>query len=140
MSAMLAGVFAVPAGIYLAGRTRIALAFIMAMIVFMPLFVFLPKLIQRGMQVDAQAVVEAFGKNEHVMRVIWALSVAIIELVITKVLDPGVAQQVVGGLTTRGCESLENGNSSLLTRPFDATLWGLGSPMVSGLWRNCYRH
>ena len=48
MSAMLAGVFAVPAGCYLAGRTGIALAFILAMIVFMPLFVFLPKLIQRG--------------------------------------------------------------------------------------------
>jgi hypothetical protein len=31
-------VFAFPAGIYLAGRTGIALAFIMAMIVFMPLF------------------------------------------------------------------------------------------------------
>ena len=37
------------------------------MIVFMPLFVFLPKLIQRGMQV----VVDAFGKNEHVMQVCW---------------------------------------------------------------------
>ena len=34
----MAGVFAVPAGIYLAGRTGIALAFIAAMIVFMPLF------------------------------------------------------------------------------------------------------
>ena len=64
-------VFAVPAGIYLAGRTGIALAFIVAMIVFMPLFVFLPKLIQQGMQVDAQAVVDAFGKNAQEMTVIW---------------------------------------------------------------------
>ena len=72
MSAMLAGVFAVPAGCYLTGRIGIALAFILAMIVFMPLFVFLPKLIQRGIQADAQAVVDAFGKNEHVMRVCWA--------------------------------------------------------------------
>jgi len=102
MAAMLAGVFAVPAGIYLAGRTGIALAFILAMVVFIPLFVFLPKLIQRGMQADAQAVVEAFGKNEHVMRVIWALAIAVAGLVITKVLDPGVAQQVVGILTTGG--------------------------------------
>ena len=92
--------FAVPAGIYLAGRTRIALAFIMAMIVFMPLFVFLPKLIQRGMQVDAQAVVEAFGKNEHVMRVCWMVSIAIARLAITKALDPGVAQEVVGVITS----------------------------------------
>ena len=41
-----------PAGIYLAGRTGIALAFIVTMIVFLPLFVFLPKLIQSGVQVN----------------------------------------------------------------------------------------
>jgi len=80
MAAMLAGMFAVPAGIYLAGRTWIALAFILAMIVFMLLFVFLPKLIQQGMQADAQAeaqaVVDAFGKNEQVMWVCRALVVA----------------------------------------------------------------
>ena len=70
------------------------------MIVFMPLFVFLPKLIQRGMQADAHAVIEAFGKNEQVMKVIWALVIAMTGLVITKVLDPGAAQQVVGVLTT----------------------------------------
>ncbi|MDD5188553.1 MAG: hypothetical protein PHF57_10150 [Methanoregula sp.] len=58
---MLAGVLAVPAGCYLAGRTWIALALIGAMIVFMPLFVFLPILIQREIQVDAHAVIEAFG-------------------------------------------------------------------------------
>ena len=103
-AAVLAVVFAVPAGIYLAGRTGIALAFILAMIVFMSLFVFLPKLIQRGMQADAQAMVEAFGKNEQVMKVIWTLVVAMTALVITKVLDPGMAQEVVGVLTTGGCE------------------------------------
>ncbi|MCX6696066.1 MAG: hypothetical protein NTV84_00590 [Methanoregula sp.] len=58
----------------------------------------------RGMQADAQAVIEAFGKNEHVMKVIWALVVTIKGLVITKVLDPGMAQEVVGVLTTGGCE------------------------------------
>ena len=51
------------------------------------------------MQADAQVVVEAFGKNEHVMKVIWALLIAIAGLVITNVLGPGVAQQVVGVLT-----------------------------------------
>jgi len=100
MASILAGTFAVPAGIYLAGRTGIALAFILSMIVFMPLFVFLPKLIQRGMQADAQAVIDAFGKNEQVMKVIWALFIAITGLVITKVLDPGMAQEVVGVMTT----------------------------------------
>ena len=70
------------------------------MIVFMSLFVFLPKLIQRGMQADAKAVVDAFGKNEQVVKVIWALVIAITGLMITKVLDPGMAQQVVGVLAT----------------------------------------
>ena len=62
----------------------------------------LPKLIQRWMQADADAVVEAIGKNEHVMKVMWALVIAMTGLVITKVLDPGMAQQVVGVITTGG--------------------------------------
>ena len=100
MAAILAGTFAVPAGIYLTGRTGIALAFIVAMIVFMPLFVFLPKLIQRGMQADAQAVVEVFGTNEHVMRVSGALAITMVGPVNTKVLDPVAAQQVIGTITS----------------------------------------
>ena len=41
-----------------------------------------------------------FGKNEQVMRVCWALVIAIVGLVITKVLNPVAAQQVVGVMTT----------------------------------------
>jgi hypothetical protein len=54
------------------------------------------------MQADAQAVIDAFGRNEQVMKVIWALVIAMTGLVITKVLDPGMAQQVIGMLTTGG--------------------------------------
>jgi hypothetical protein len=72
----------------------------MAMIVFMPLFRVPADTDPAGMQVDAHAVVEAFGNNELVMRVCWVLVVAIAGMVITKVLDPGVAQQAVGVLTT----------------------------------------
>jgi len=46
MKAILASGFKVPAGCDLASKTMIALALIQAMIVFMPLFVFLPTLIQ----------------------------------------------------------------------------------------------
>jgi hypothetical protein len=50
-------------------------------------------------------VIEDFGKkNEHVMQVIWALAIAIIGLVITKGLDPCMAQQVVGALMMGGYE------------------------------------
>jgi len=52
------------------------------------------------MQVDAQAVIEKFGKNKHVMRLIWSLSAGIIGRVVTQVLDPMVVQQVVGMITS----------------------------------------
>ena len=60
-----------PAGSYLAGRTGIALAFILAMIVFVPLFRVPAETDPAG---DAGGCrcggVEAFGKNEQVMKVI----------------------------------------------------------------------
>ena len=69
MAAILAGMFAVPAGIYLAGRTGIALTFIGAMLVFMPLFRVHAEIDPAGDEADALAVIDAFGKNEQVMRV-----------------------------------------------------------------------
>jgi hypothetical protein len=40
-AAILAGVFAAPVGVYMAGRTDMSLAFIGAAVLFLPLFVFL---------------------------------------------------------------------------------------------------
>ncbi len=102
MAAILAGVFAVPLGIFMAGRTEITLAFIGAAVLFLPLFVFLPKLIQRAMKADAAAVIEAFGKNEQVKKVFWTLFISMAGLFVAQVLDPGMAQQVVGVLMGMG--------------------------------------
>jgi hypothetical protein len=102
MASMLAGVFAVPVGIFLAGRAEITLAFIGAAVLFLPLFVFMPKLIQRAMKADADAAIEAFGKNEQVKRVFWALFIAMAGLVLARVVDPVTAQQVVGMITGMG--------------------------------------
>jgi hypothetical protein len=102
MAAILAGVFAVPLGIFMAGRTEISLAFIGAAVLFLPLFVFLPKLIQRAMKADADAVIEAFGKNEQVKKVFWTLFISMAGLVLAQVLDPGMAEQVVGMITGMG--------------------------------------
>ena len=99
MAAILAGIFAVPLGIFLAGRTEIALAFIGAAVLFLPLFVFLPKLIQRAMKTDAEAIIEAFGKNEQVKKVFWTLFVAMAGLVLARVVDPVTAHQIVTLLT-----------------------------------------
>jgi hypothetical protein len=102
MAAMMAGVFAVPLGIFLAGRAEITLAFIGAAVLFLPLFVFLPKLIQRGLHADVDVVIEAFGKNEQVKRVFWTLFVAMAGLVLARVVDPVTAQQIVMMITGVG--------------------------------------
>ena len=102
MAAILAGIFAVPLGIWLAGRAEFTLAFIGAAVLFLPLFVFLPKLIRRAMKVDADAIILAFGKNEQVKKVFWTLFVAIAGLVLAQVADPVTAQQVVGMVTGMG--------------------------------------
>ena len=102
MASMLAGVFAVPVGIFLAGRAEITLAFTGAAVLFLPLFVFLPKLMQQAMKADADAAIEAFGKNEQVKRVFWTLFVAMAGLVLARVVDPGTAQQVMGMMTGMG--------------------------------------
>ena len=99
MAALLAGMFAVPLGIFLAGRAEIMFAFIGAAVFFLPLFVFLPKLIQRAMKADVDIVIEAFGKNEQVRKVFWTLFVAMVGLVLAQVVDPVTAQQVVAMIT-----------------------------------------
>jgi len=100
MAAVLAGTFAVPAGIFLAGKAEITLAFIGAAVVFLPLFVFLPKLIQRTRKADVDSVVDAFGKNEQVKKVFWAVFAAVFGLVLTKILDPATARQIIGIITS----------------------------------------
>ena len=102
MAAILAGVFAVPLGIFMAGRTEITLAFIGAAVLFLPLFVFLPKLIQQAMKADTDAAIEAFGKNEQVKKVFWTLFISMTGLVLAQVLDPATAQQIVGMITGMG--------------------------------------
>jgi hypothetical protein len=102
MAAILAGVFAVPLGIFMAGRTEISLAFIGAAVLFLPLFVFLPKLIQQAMKADTDAAIEAFGKNEQVKKVFWTLFISMAGLVLAQVLDPVTAQQIVGMITGIG--------------------------------------
>ena len=96
MAALLAGTFAIPAGIFLTGRTEITLAFTGAAILFLPLFVFLPKLIRRAMKAEADATIAAFGKNEQIKKVFWALFAAMAGLVLARVLDPATVQQIVG--------------------------------------------
>jgi hypothetical protein len=47
-------------------------------------------------------VIEAFGKNEQVKKVFWALFVAMAGLVMARFVDPVTAQKVVGVITGMG--------------------------------------
>ena len=96
LASILAGIFAVPIGIFLAGRGEIALAFTGAAVCFLPLFVFLPKMIRWAMRADADAVIEAFGKNEQVRKIFWALFAALAGIVLAQVIDPEMARGIVG--------------------------------------------
>lgn len=62
----------------------------------------MPKLIQCAMKADADTVIDAFGKNEQVKKVFWALFAAMAGLMAAQVLDPVTAQQVVGIITGMG--------------------------------------
>jgi len=102
LAAVLAGVFAVPLGIFLAEKTGIALAFTGAAVCFLPLFVFLPKIIRWMMKADTDAAIEAFGKNEHVRKVFWTLFAAIAGLLLMQVFDSETARQIVGIIAGTG--------------------------------------
>ena len=102
MATVLAGTFAVPLGIFLAQRAEVTLAFIGAAVLFLPLFVFLPKVIQRGMKADTNAVIDAFGKNEQVKKVFWTVFVAMSGLVLARVVDPVTAQQIIRAIMGMG--------------------------------------
>jgi hypothetical protein len=102
MAAVLAGTFAVPVGVFLAGKAGITLAFIGAAVLFLPLFVFMPKLIQRGMKADPGMVIGAFGRNEQVKKVFWTVFIAMAGLVMARVVDPETAHAVVGAMLGTG--------------------------------------
>ena len=98
MAALLAANIAVPAFLWFAGVTVLPLAFIGAAVLFLPLFVFLPKIIRYALAADTDAVLEAFGKNEQVRKVFWAVFAALAGLVLAQVLDPQAAQAILAAI------------------------------------------
>jgi F0F1-type ATP synthase assembly protein I len=96
MASILAGSIAVPAGFWFATITALQFAVIGAAVLYLPLFVFLPRLVRYAMKADSDAVLDAFGKNEQVKKVFWTFFIATAGLVLAQVLDPAAAQQIVG--------------------------------------------
>jgi hypothetical protein len=95
-AAVLALAFCIPSGCFLAQRAGIPLAFICAAILFLPLFVFLPKVIQQAMKADTGIIIATFGKNEQVKKVFWSVFAAMAALVLAQIADPLTVQHLVG--------------------------------------------
>jgi len=53
-------------------------------------------------EADTNAAIDAFGKDEQVKKVFWALFIAMAGLVLARVLYPATAQQIVGIITGVG--------------------------------------
>ena len=98
MAGIMAGIIAIPAGCWFAGRTELPLAVIGAAVIFLPLFVFLPKFTRWAMQVNTGAVLDAFGRNEHLRKVFWTLFIALASLLLARIVDPATAQQIIAVL------------------------------------------
>jgi hypothetical protein len=101
-AAALAGIFTVPLGISLAGKTGNLPSFTIAAMLFLLLFVFLPKLIRKGMKTDTDTIILLFGKNEQVKKVFWSMFIVLAGFVLAQVVDPGTAQAVLRLLTGTG--------------------------------------
>jgi hypothetical protein len=98
-AAALAGALTVPLGRYLAEKSGSLLSFTIAALIFLLLFIFLPKLIRRGMMTDTDTIIQLFGKNEQIKKVFWSAFIVLAAFVLAQVADPATAQQVIGIIT-----------------------------------------
>lgn len=98
-AAALAGAITVPLGMFLAEKTGSLLSFTIAAMLFLLLFVFLPKLIRQGMMTDTEMILEIFGRNEQVKKVFWSVFIVLAGFVLAQLVDPVTAQQIVGIIT-----------------------------------------
>jgi hypothetical protein len=101
-AAVLAGMFTVPLGMSLAGKGGSLPAFTIAAMLFLLLFVFLPKLIRKAMSTDTDTIIWLFGKNEQVKKVFWSVFIVLAGFVLAQVVDPGTAQAILRLLTGPG--------------------------------------
>jgi ABC-type sulfate transport system permease component len=63
--------------------------------IFLLLFIFLPKLIRQAMKTDTETILDVFGKNEQFRKVFWTVFVALVGLVLAQVVDTATAESIV---------------------------------------------
>lgn len=79
--------------------TALLLAFIGTVVLFLPLFVFLPRLFRSAMKAGMDVVLEVICRNEQPRKVFQALYTATTGLVLAQVLDPATAESITGMIT-----------------------------------------
>ncbi len=98
MAGLLALTVAAPAGYCCAKDAGPVPALTAAVIIFLPLFVFVPKLMRYATHADTGAVIVAFGKNEQIKKVFWTVFFALASLVLAQVAGPETVEQVLAVL------------------------------------------
>lgn len=93
MAALLALSIAAPAAFLLARTAAETLT--AAALLFLPLFVFLPKLIRYAAKADTEAVIAAFGKNEQIRKVFWTVFLALAAGMLGNLPDPSVTPEIL---------------------------------------------
>lgn len=98
MAAFTALIIAVPAGCCFAATATTAGALTATGLLFLLLFIFVPKLMRYATGADTEAVIAAFGKNGQVRKVFWTVFLALAGLVLAQVAEPGAVEQVLAVL------------------------------------------
>ena len=70
--------------------------------VFLLLFIFLPKLIRQAMKTDTETIINVFGRNEQFRKVFWTVFITLAGLVLAQVIDPATAQEILRLITGSG--------------------------------------
>jgi hypothetical protein len=69
---------------------------------FLLIFVFLPKFIRKAMNTDTDTIILLFGKNEQVKKVFWSVFIVLAGFVQAQVVDPLTAQEILRLLSGTG--------------------------------------
>ena len=98
MAGLIALMLAAPAGYCFVQEAGPVPALTAAVLIFLPLFVFVPKLMRYATNADTKAVIRAFGKNEQIKKVFWTVFLALAGLVLAPAAGPALAEGILAVL------------------------------------------
>ncbi|OPX65166.1 MAG: hypothetical protein A4E34_02450 [Methanoregula sp. PtaU1.Bin006] len=71
------------------------LSFTIAAMIFLLLFLFLPKMIRKAMSTDIDTIIQLIGRNKQMKKVFWSVFVILAGFVLTQVLEPEMAREIL---------------------------------------------